>query len=1210
MSGVRDDKPRRRIVTCSISRLLTPGLPCLLFLLESSIALGEAIPYRSPDTTRSPSAVVVKVRRGYMSGSTGGLTLGVSDAAGQVRSWAAGVGGSRIRALWPGRDSPLQAAEPEDHPGRRAFIVVPDTGVSADELARRLERLPWVEYAEVDGEFTLHSVPNDPLYPREWPLENTGQLYWSVARISGSNNDTLANLNGTVGADLKFPASYNHSGSKAAVPVGIVDTGIDTGHEDIADRLYVNLGEIPDNGIDDDHDGFVDDVFGWDFSGDVAAGPIDIVPDNDVTDQIGHGTHVAGTVAATVNNGIGIAGVADSARVFASKIFPNAYYSVSAQAIYYAVLRGARVINMSWGGSFRSKTLGDALQYAYDRGVVLVASMGNSGQNEVFYPSGYPSTIAVGASTANDRLARFSTFNDHIAVIAPGEDILSLRAAGTDLYADGGEPVVHVIDNRYYIASGTSMAAPHVTGAAAVLLSIAPGLTNERVRQILTSTADDILDPYSDGANRPGYDLYTGWGRINLSRAIAALPEIFVTVSNPQQGQWIGGTVAIRGSASGPLFNGFAVKIASGRSPGPFVWTTLVTSNTPVTDDVLANWNTAGLVGAYTIRVDAGTDAAVDVPVNLVQSPTATLLSPSSGDTVQLLAMVRGTAAASSFRKYRLEAAGPIPAATVRPIGDYTRPVWNDTLGIWKLDQLPVGRYWLRLIVDTDTGSFRDSVTVTVASMFHAGWPVILPATAHFAVATVDLDGDGTDEIICPTARGLWVLKSDGTVYPGWPRDTLSNLKTPPAFADLDGDGRYEIIIATPDSMRVYAFIGEEYAGWPQPFQGGDHLFGVSLPTIGNLDGEDGLEIVAIDKTGRINAWHEDGSIDHPAGKDFGTIKVTNTASYALPRVCIADLDGDGQPELVAAGDDIHVFDGRSGLPFHGMSSSMIRSHYSTHGLVAGDFDGDGRREVAYLGSNVAQGSFFLDVIRPDGVSLPGWPRNISQTVDKYLLYSLSAGDIDGDRQPELFFAPYSLGDGFLYAYHANGASVASDSAEGLFAALPGSASAVALVDIDNDNQPEVVLRIGELLFGPDQIYALEADGSFVSGYPITFGNGSSSVMSAPVVGDVDGDGEADMVTVQSTGRSVALWNLAVPLSLRGRPWPKFQADIWNSGVIPSPNYDIIYLVRMIDMLYRGGSLFPPYESTDLNCDNRINLLDVVMLINYIFSGGAAPCVP
>jgi hypothetical protein len=222
----------------------------------------------------------------------------------------------------------------------------------------------------------------------------------------------------------------------------------------------------------------------------------------------------------------------------------------------------------------------------------------------------------------------------------------------------------------------------------------------------------------------------------------------------------------------------------------------------------------------------------------------------------------------------------------------------------------------------------------------------------------------------------------------------------------------------------------------------------------------------------------------------------------------------------------------------------------------------------------------------------------------------MTAGDIDGDTKPELFVAPYSLGDGLLYAFHADGTPVASDSSDGLFAHLPGSASSVAIVDIDYDGDPEIVLRVGELLFGPDQIYAFEADGSLVTGYPLAFGTGSSTTLATPIVGDIDDDGWADMVTVQATGKSVAVWDLVNPAENRPQAWPRFQGDLWNTGVAKTPLYDVLYLGRLIDYVFKGGPAFPIYETADMNCDGSPDVLDISVLIDYLYTGGARPCIP
>jgi hypothetical protein len=1032
--------------------------------------------------------------------------------------------------------------------------------------------------------------------------------------VPGPDNDTIAEAIGITGADINFLAVHDHPGPKTEILVGVIDTGIDPEHEDLRDRMAANPGEIPDNGIDDDRNGFVDDVYGWDFSGSEESVPSEIVESEDVTDHIGHGTHLAGTIAATADNGVGIAGVAAHARVFGVKIFPNPYFSVSARAVYYAVTRGARVISMSWGGPFQSRALKEAIEYAHKRGVVLVASMGNSGAEDIYYPSSYPQTIAVGSSHSRDGLSQFSTCNDSIDLVAPGQQILSLRATGTDLYADVGEAGSYIVADNYLIASGTSMAAPHVSGAAAALLSIAPGLTNERVRQILRATAFDIRDPYDDGADLPGWDKFTGAGRIDLAAAIAALPGVHVVITEPLRDQWAGGELSVRGTATGPAFAGYEVRVTPGHNPQADDWVTVEMGSEPVIDGLLAQWNSDGRNGPHLIRLDAGPDARFDLPVNLVQNATASLGSPAEGDSIRLLATVVGSAAAPDFLSYRLEAVGPLPEQSVHFIAESVQPVWDDTLALWRTDSLIPGDYLLHLALETASDTTSDTVTVTVSNPFAPGWPVNLSALGHFAIRSVNLDGAGDEEIICPTAKGLWVFRSDGTVYPGWPRGVNTDWLTTPAVADLDHDGRYEIIIADESQMHVLAFIGEEYQGWPRPFAGTrSGIYGGSVPTVGNCDGRGDLEIAAIDRFGQIRVWNADGT-DYSTtnGGGFGRLDATNSLGNALPSVAICDLDRDGSPELIAAGDEIHLFDGRTGSPHGDNVETRIAGHYSVNGIVVGDFDGNRVREIAYAyGDEAAAGTVIsVNVIDLEGSSLPGWPRALPLTLDLNLLYSIAAGDVDGNHIPEIFVAPYSLGEGFLYAFHADGASVGSDSSNGLLAALPGTVSSIGLVDVDRDDESEIVLRIGQFFGGPDEVTVLESDGSVVPGYPLRYGSGSGIMPATPIIGDLNRDGLADMITLQSTDTVLAVWELGTPITLRARPWPQFRADHWNSNVVPTPRYDVVHLVRLINVVLSGALPMPPYEPSDIDCDGTVDLSDIIGLIDHLYRAGPAPCVP
>jgi len=1192
-------------------------MPIFVMLAVTTLydaVFAQALRTNNQARVRDIQSVIVRVRPPYLKQSRiGPVTAGISSAQ-RVVQLAAATGVTVARPMMR-QNAASGTLTNLEHPGWSSFVLNVPAGKTAEQLAQELQSQPWVEYAEIDGLLDLHDVPNDPLIARQWGLENSGQPYWSFRSVGGENNDEMVELTGVPGADLNFLAGYESQEPSADVLVGVIDTGLDTAHVDLRDRIQQNPGEIAGNGIDDDNNGFVDDVYGWDFSGDDLLNPLDILGDNDVTDENGHGTHVGGTIAATVNNGIGVAGVCPRARVFGIKIFPNPFFSISAEAIYYAADRGARVINMSWGGSFRSRAIEDALQYAHDRGVVPVSSMGNSGRDEIFYPSGYTMTIGVGSSTAKDELSRFSTYNDLVDIIAPGQDILSLRATGTDLYADAGEAGVHIVNERYLIASGTSMSSPHAAGAAAVLLSFAPGLSNERVREILRASADDIVDPFgNDSLNLPGFDRYTGAGRINLARALTMLPGVLLDVTSPARGARLAGQdVVVTGRATGSNFTGLQARLFHshlvGNEPGIAI---------PPSDISLGNGtfqirigSADTLVGPYTLRLDAGIDAVLDWPLWFGAGLTATITSPQTGDTVQLLGSIVGRTYAQNFSHYTVSAVGPVPTTDVHPILTSGELLWNDTLAFWRTDSLPNGLYDVILTVFAGNEVAADTIRIYVRDAFLDGFPVDLPAPSHFAVAAVDLDGVAGEEIVCPTQSGLYVLQSSGEIYPGWPRATDFDVTTAPAIADLDRDGKSEIVVASRSYMHVYAFIGEPFAGWPQVFLGGSGIFGNSMPVIGDIDGTGGLEVAAIDRHGRIAVWHANGEVYAPQGGGyFARIEIDRTLNSSLPRLSIRDLNNDGRAEVIAAADGIYVFDALTGEPFGDNDTSLVSGHYSTHGLVVGDYDGDGNSEIAYVATESQSGRFRLHVIDANGAPLPGWPREILQSVNLYLLYSLSAGDIDRDGIPELFFAPYSLGEGYLYAFHGNGTPVGSDSSNGLLATLPGTISAVILVNIDRDDAPEIVMRVGEFISGPDRIYALKTDGELVAGYPIRFGDGNSVTMPAPMIGDVDADGIADMTTVQSTSTSVAVWNLGVPASGHGRLWPRFGGDLWNSNITPAPRYDVIYLVRMIDAIFRGGYPLPPFEPADLDCNNETDMGDVIYLTNYLYRNGLRPCRP
>jgi type VII secretion-associated serine protease mycosin len=261
--------------------------------------------------------------------------------------------------------------------------------------------------------------------------------------------------------------------------IAIVDTGVDLNHPDLNDKI----------------------VAGYDF----------VNNDDTAQDDHGHGTHVAGIAAAETDNATGVAGVSWGAKIMPVKVLDasgSGSYSDVAEGVLYACDHGAQIINLSLGGDYNSATLRSAVQTAHADGCLIVAAAGNGYGNGVDYPARYEVVMAVAATTSSDKRASFSDYGPEVDVAAPGVSICSTFL--DDTY------------NCYY--GGTSMATPHVAGLAALVWSANSCLTNDQVRDLIESTADDL--------GSAGKDNYFGWGRINAHQAVvAAAPTLTASPS-------------------------------------------------------------------------------------------------------------------------------------------------------------------------------------------------------------------------------------------------------------------------------------------------------------------------------------------------------------------------------------------------------------------------------------------------------------------------------------------------------------------------------------------------------------------------------------------------------------------------------------------------------------------------------------------------------
>lgn len=307
--------------------------------------------------------------------------------------------------------------------------------------------------------------------------------------------------------NMRLHDAWNiHPGSQDVV-VAIIDSGIQLDHPDITNQLWRNAGEEL-NGVDDDGNGYVDDVFGYDF----------VNYDSNPSDDYGHGTHVAGIVAATRNNNMGIAGAAN-VRVMACKVLAadgNGADSGIIAALEYAINNGADVINMSLGGGSYNAAFDEVCSRAYARGILVVAATGNEYASQIGFPSSLSSVVAVGATDVNDQVADFSNVGQGIELVAPGVQILSTYPGSSFEYLDG-----------------TSMATPYVAGLAALILSAHPQMDVQTLRGTLASTADDIYDS--------GYDTWSGYGRVNAYRALTENGSpVAPPTNNPNPGTPVG----------------------------------------------------------------------------------------------------------------------------------------------------------------------------------------------------------------------------------------------------------------------------------------------------------------------------------------------------------------------------------------------------------------------------------------------------------------------------------------------------------------------------------------------------------------------------------------------------------------------------------------------------------------------------------------------
>jgi subtilisin family serine protease len=555
-------------------------LPAFLSLAVAVFAARPVPSVAAPPDRATPTAIVFKLRASAPASAAADV---VAEQLAIPRRRDAPREIAGLRPLFvrpaPRREVALPSPSPELD---RVYLVDVPAGVSVQEAVARVADDARVEYAQPD-------------YVREPHLFNVSDPYY---QSSGTWGQPYADLWGL--KQINAEHAWNFSRGQSVV-VAVVDSGIDFTHPDLVSQAWVNpdeIGQAPDNG-------YPGDLHGWDF----------VSNDNDPRDELGHGTHVAGIIAAQANDG-GIVGVAPEVKLMAVRAIRSAgtgNSSTIAAGIVYAADNGAHVITVSSGCAARCPSdplVESAVRHAGTRGAIVVVSAGNRRDDLAFYsPQNMIDSrpIVVGSSDPEDEPTRFQNSGNFLDLVAPGggdkatpgvvrpvSNILSAAASScSPLFCT---PALRVGD-KYVRRAGTSMSAAYVSGVVALLVGVNPAADVDSVRAALFGNADDL--------GRGGYDAHTGWGRLTGLNTVADLRRyVLARILSPKEGQFVSGVVRIVGAADARSFSGYEISVGHGANPRKWQTTGLTPVDRPTPQGDLAEWNTRGLPnGLWTIQL-------------------------------------------------------------------------------------------------------------------------------------------------------------------------------------------------------------------------------------------------------------------------------------------------------------------------------------------------------------------------------------------------------------------------------------------------------------------------------------------------------------------------------------------------------------------------------------------------------------------------------
>jgi subtilisin family serine protease len=943
------------------------SLVVFLLLLSGLLRAQTIVPGRGPNSSkRQPNSILLKFKVGNSFETLGRVS------ANALQNLTLG-GSANIRSVFkaPTATSAIQSSRIAFGLDR-IFLIPLKEGITPDQAVATLRSNSDFEYVEPNFIYHIESpstadttTPNDSLFSSQWGIRTS-----------------------------HVTEAWRATKGDPAIHIGFVDTGVDWFHPDLVHQFAINTKEdINHNGlfdpwpstikkldargdsvfgdldgIDQDSNGYVDDVIGYDFVDQESlnygdASQRDPIPQ----DENGHGTYVAGVIAAERNNHIGVSGVAPNCKMVALRAFDysgNAEDDDIASAIVYAAENGVKILSLSFGDWVPSMLQRDAVRYANAKGLLVFASSGNSGGDARHYPSDFDDVVSVGATAlfeSNEIVWQFTTFSEGMDMLAPGDSIWTTNRG-----------------NGYTYVSGTSFSAPFAAATAGLLWSKRPSLSAIEVRSILASTTQDM------GA--AGYDHFAANGRVDAERAVNYPGSAAIKITSPRtnDGFHVGDTIIVQGHAVSTLFSGYTMSYALGINPDhpnshnfndQSVWQIITMSSGQISGGVLARWNTTGLVpGFYTLRLAV---------------TSSDLRTTEERITIELSANPPKITALSIDTIFVNDGRGVLARVTSDDLT--TAELWFRNLGgtAWSVKR--EDRYTKNHAILLSTAEAEKGVPLELRMIVRSASG---DSASQSRIATV-LD-EGVPE------RGF--SEKPFTLPPGSAVDSV--LQTPA------GD---EVIMSVfPDGLhfgpvKVFAFDGTK-----KKFQMVDSIADAAVPrAIGNSRG-DNLPELLLQASGEAVIYKQNAT--HSI---LGDVVYRSSDTNILSPGGFADVDGDGKQAIVGTTKVTDIqrqqYDLYEAIKWNGSKYDVIGTmpdttpaaptyrynHYSDQRIVAADFLGDGKQEAVTIDDDAD-----LIVYKRDQSSSTGFSPLFVDLNDGVSEGSMiAAGDFDGDGKPDIAFA-------------------------------------------------------------------------------------------------------------------------------------------------------------------------------------------------------------